>query len=94
MHMKVYIDALDFYLPKLKEVADKLFDELGVMIVDKSRNLEFVAKQYNNEYVMKVEKIVNEWRKEIELEQMEFDSIKNYILESRICAEIDDFEVN
>ena len=94
MHMKVYIDALDFYLPKLKKVADKLFDEIGVMIVDKSRNLEFVAKQYNNEYVMKVEKIVNEWRKEIELEQMEFDSIKNYILESRICAEIDDFEVN
>ena len=72
-------------------MSDELFDKIGVMIVDKDRNLEFVAKQYNDEYVKSVEKIVDEWRKEIELEQMELDSIKNYILESKICAEIDDF---
>ena len=91
VHVKIYIEALDYYLPKLKEISDKLFDKIGVMIVDKGRNLEFVAKQYNDEYVKSVEKIVDEWRKEIELEQMELDSIKNYILESKICAEIDDF---
>lgn len=89
VHFRIYIDALDYYLPKLKKITESLFDKKGVMIIDKDKNLEFAAQEYNEKYVRYVENLVNKWRGEIEKEQMELDSIKNYILETRICAEVD-----
>ncbi|MBR5598974.1 MAG: hypothetical protein IKW39_02930 [Alphaproteobacteria bacterium] len=91
VHMRIYIEGLDYYLPKLKVVADSLFDKKGVKIIDKNQDLESSAKEFNEGYVRYVENIVKEWHKEIEAEQMELDSINNYILEAKICAGIDNF---
>ena len=44
----------------------------------------------NNDYILFIEEFVNKWRKEVEKEQLKLDSIENYIIESKICAEIND----
>lgn len=89
-HMQIYIEALDYFLPKLNEMSKTLLDKKGVKIIDADSDAELQAKMLNNDYVLFIEEFVNKWRKEVEKEQLKLDSVENYIIESKICAEIND----
>ncbi len=91
-HMQIYIEALDYYLPKFKQKLEKVFDELKIDIITPEENVGDSAKIYNNKYVEYLQKDVDEWRKQVEVEQMKLDSIENYMLENKICKEIDGIE--
>ena len=77
-------------LPKLNEMSKTLLDKKGVKIIDADSDAELQAKMLNNDYVLFIEEFVNKWRKEVEKEQLKLDSVENYIIESKICAEIND----
>ncbi|MBQ8750495.1 MAG: hypothetical protein IJZ30_02525 [Alphaproteobacteria bacterium] len=87
-HMQIYIEALDYFLPKLKEMSKTLLDKKGVRIIDADSDAELQAKMLNNDYILLIEDYVNKWRKEVEKEQLKLDSIENYIIESKICEDI------
>ena len=89
-HMQIYIEALDYFLPKLKEFSKTLIDKKGVKIIDSDSDAELQAKMLNNDYVLFIEEFVNKWRKEVAEEQLKLDSIENYIIESKICSEYDE----
>ena len=88
-HMQIYIEALDYFLPILKETVDGLFDNIGVDIVGQDVDREYAAKQYNKKYLDAVMKKVSEWREDVEKEQLKLDTMENYILENKICSELE-----
>lgn len=90
-HMRIYIDALDFFLPKLKNRMEKSFEEKGVRIVAPNEDAQTVASIYNEEYTKYLREYVDHWRNQVLNEQLKMDSIKQYIIESKLCR---DFEEN
>ncbi len=88
-HMQIYIEALDYFLPELKEFSKTLIDKKGVKIIESDSDAELHAKILNDDYVSYIEEYVDKWRKTVEKEQLKLDSIENYIIESKICEDID-----
>ncbi len=88
-HMEIYILALDYFMPIFKKSVEGLLNKVGVKIADNVNDTENVAKALNEAYVNQIKYEVDAWRKTVEDEQMKLDSMNNYILENRICNEID-----
>lgn len=88
-HMQIYLEALDYFLPQLKETVNGLFDTLGVKIVKRAQAGREAAKEVNDLYLNSVQKKVNQWRKEVEAEQLKLDSPEHYIIENKLCEEIE-----
>ncbi len=88
-HMQIYIEALDYFLPQFKKTADGLFKTVGVKIVEPGQQADIVAKELNAEYLQKLQQKVENWRKEVEIEQMKLDSAENYVLENKLCEKFD-----
>ena len=88
-HMQIYIDALDYILPILKNYTNRLFSDIGIRIVARNENPENAAKELNSLYFQKIQHLVNSWRKDVEKEQLKLDTPEQYILENKICEEID-----
>lgn len=88
-HMQIYIEALDYFLPRLKEVANGLFNQIGVKVVKRTQAGKAVAQELNNVYLAAVQAEVEQWRKAVEREQMKLDTPEQYILENKLCQEIE-----
>lgn len=87
-HMQIYIEALDYFLPKFKQSLDSLFDRIGFLIVSKDESVEEAAKRLNNNYLAVVQAEVDAWQKETALEQLKLDTPEHYIIENSICDHI------
>lgn len=89
-HMQIYIEALDYFLPKFKSKTENLFPTLGVKIIKRQKTFsQQDAKELNQLYLTTLKSYVDTWHQEIENEQMKLDSIENYTIENRLCQELD-----
>lgn len=88
-HMQIYIEALDYFLPELKAVSNKLFDRIGVKILSPKDDVESAAEDLNTLYLSSIQDKVNAWRKEVEIEQLKLDTAEHYLIETRLCEELD-----
>ena len=91
-HMEIYINALDYFLPKFKDTVENLLYKVGVKIIDKPKDDQsrlIVAKKFSEVYHNYVKKQVDEWWNILSVEQGKLDTMENYDLENRICREID-----
>ena len=70
---------------------EKSFEEKGVRIVAPNEDAQTVASIYNEEYTKYLREYVDHWRNQVLNEQLKMDSIKQYIIESKLCR---DFEEN
>lgn len=88
-HMQIYLEALDYFLPQLKDAVNGLFDKIGVKIVKRAAAGKGAAKELNDLYLAQIQGKVNRWRKEVEKEQLKLDSPEHYIIENKLCEEIE-----
>lgn len=88
-HMQIYIEALDYFLPEFKRASEDLFNSVGVKIVAPGQQSDVVAKELNVEYLQKLQTKVENWRTEVESEQLKLDSVENYIIENKLCEKFD-----
>ncbi len=88
-HMQIYIEALDYFLPQLKSTVNGLFGKLGVKVVKRAQTGRGVAQELNDLYLQQVQKEVERWRKEVEAEQLKLDSPEHYIIENKLCQELE-----
>jgi len=88
-HFQIYVEALDYFLPLLKKNADQLFDKAGVKVIGRNESAEEAAHKLNDAYLAEITPKVDKWRKEVEAEQLKLDSPENYLIETKICEEID-----
>ncbi len=88
-HMQIYIEALDYILPILKNYTNSLFDNIGIRIVPRGEPTEDVAKELNDVYFAKIQQLINSWRRDVEIEQLKLDTPEQYMLENKICEKID-----
>lgn len=88
-HMQIYIEALDYFLPKLKKYIEGLFDEIGFTVIAKGESSEDAAQRLNQAYVDAIQNKINEWHKEVEVEQLKLDSPENYALENILCQRLE-----
>lgn len=84
-HMQIYIEALDYFLPKLKKYMEDLFDEIGFIVVSKDESIEEAAQRLNQAYINAIQRKIEEWHKEVEIEQLKLDTPENYALENKLC---------
>jgi len=89
-HMQIYIEALDYFLPKLKKFMVKQFNLIGVKVVSDSESSEKAAKDLNEKYLAGIQNKITEWHKEVEHEQLKLDTPEHYIIENMICQTIED----
>lgn len=90
-HMQIFIEALDYFLPKFKTIANNLFKTQGVKIIHKSNaNVTEEAAKLNNKYRDALKQKVDSWYKEIKMEQLKLDSVENYTIETILCQELDE----
>ena len=61
-----------------------------IKIVAPNEDAQSAAESLYNEYVDYLNKKVLHWQNEMLYEQKKLDSPENYIMESRICSEIDE----
>ena len=88
-HAQIYIEALDYFLPRLKKYADALFDNIGVKVITKGESVDNAMADLSKSYHDAVQKRIDAWYKAVEKEQLKMDTIEQYKLESRICQEIE-----
>lgn len=88
-HAQIYIEALDYFLPRLKKYADALFDNIGIKIIAKGESVDNAMSDLSKAYHDSVQKRIDAWYKAVEKEQLKMDTIEQYKLESRICHEIE-----
>ncbi len=88
-HAQIYIEALDYFLPRLKKYADALFDNIGVKVITKGESVDNAMADLSKSYHDAVQKRIDAWYKAVEKEQLKMDTIDQYKLESRICQEIE-----
>lgn len=88
-HAQIYIEALDYFLPRLKKYADALFDNIGVKVITKGESVDDAMAELSKSYHDAVQKRIDAWYKAVEKEQLKMDTIEQYKLESRICQEIE-----
>ena len=88
-HMQIYIEALDYFLPQLRDTVEGLFGQIGVKIVKSGEGGREAARVLNDLYLKPVQEKVNQWRKDVETEQLKLDSPEHYIIENKLCEEID-----
>ncbi len=88
-HMQIYIEALDYFLSQLKETANGLFDRVGVKIVKRGYSGKKAAEELNNAYLAVIQAKVENWRKAVEKEQLKLDTPEQYILENKLCQELE-----
>lgn len=84
-HMQIYIEALDYFLPKLKKYMEDLFDEIGFIVVSKDESIEDAAQRLNQAYINAIQRKIEEWHKEVETEQLKLDTPEHYALENKLC---------
>lgn len=87
-HMQIYIEALDYFLPKLKQSMDKLFERIGFLVISKDESEEEAAKRLNESYLAVIQAEVSAWQKETAVEQLKLDTPEHYIIENSICDNI------
>lgn len=88
-HMQIYLEALDYFLPQLKESVNGLFNQIGVKVVKRGQAGKPVAQELNDAYLAVVQAKVERWRKSVEQEQLKLDTPEHYILENKLCQEIE-----
>ncbi len=88
-HMQIYLEALDYFLPQLKEAVNGLFGTIGVKVVKRAEAGRSAAQELNDLYLKPLQDIVNRWRKEVEKEQLKLDTPEHYIIENKLCEEIE-----
>ncbi len=91
-HMQIYVEALLYYMPELKVLTHKAVEDVGVRIVEPKANIQHDAEGLYADYIAYLNVGVSKWQKSMMKQQKKLDSIKNYIIESRICSEIDGIE--
>ena len=91
-HMQIYVEALLYILPKLKSETNLSIEKIGVKVVGRNDDVSVAAKKLHEEYVGYLKAFVDKWQKEMYAEQLKLDSYENYMIESRICKEIDELE--
>lgn len=84
-HMQIYIEALDYFLPILKKYIEDLFDTIGFVVIARDESEEEAAQRLNKAYVDAIQNKIEEWHKEVEIEQLKLDSPENYALENMLC---------
>ena len=77
---------MDLISSIMGQISDLLQDNDRVSFVmdDEELTDELTAR-----YGQVIEEYVDKWRKTVEKEQLKLDSIENYIIESKICEDID-----
>ncbi|MBR2274192.1 MAG: hypothetical protein IJ864_05155 [Alphaproteobacteria bacterium] len=88
-HMQIYIEALDYFLPRLKAYMDKQFERIGVKIISRSGSSEQAAAELNQAYFNDLQQRIEAWRHEVEIEQLKLDTPEHYMLENSLCQEIE-----
>lgn len=88
-HMQIYIKALDYILPVLKSYAQNLTNTVGIRITSRNQSPEDAAKELNAIYFSRLQQFINSWRKDVEKEQLKLDTPEHYILENKICKEME-----
>lgn len=88
-HAQIYIEALDYFLPRLKQYADALFDSVGIKIIAKGESLDNAMVELSEAYRNAIQKRVDSWYRAIETEQLKMDTLEQYTLESNLCREIE-----
>ena len=87
--MQIYIESLEYFLPKLKQSMDKLFERIGFVIISKDESVEKAAKKLNEDYLAVIQAEVEAWQKETAIEQLKLDTPEHYIMENAICDKFD-----
>ncbi|MBO5284841.1 MAG: hypothetical protein J6B00_03085 [Alphaproteobacteria bacterium] len=90
-HVQIYIEALDYFLPILKQETEELFGKIGVRVA-LPQNAQETAKALNEAYLKTIQKKVDAWHTEVETEQMKLDSLENYMMENLLCQKMDKAE--
>lgn len=88
-HMQIYIDALDYFLPTFKKYMKEQYDNIGIKIIRSDEPIENAARALSDSYSSSLQKRVEDWNKAVEAEQFKLDTPEHYILENKICEEID-----
>jgi len=93
-HMQIYIEALDYFLPNLKQYMGGLFDEIGFVVVARGNSVDNAAKELNERYLEKIQEQIDAWHVELATEQLKLDTPEHYLLENLICEYIDNQKGN
>lgn len=88
-HAQIYIESLDYFLPRLKKYADALFDNIGVKVIAKGEAVDKAMADLSKSYHDTVQKRIDAWYRAVEKEQLKMDTLEQYKLESQICREIE-----
>lgn len=88
-HMQIYLEALDYFLPELKEASDGLFEKVGVRVAAPDEHTPTIAEQLHEDYVNALNEKVEAWRQEVEAEQLKLDTPEQYLLESKLCERVE-----
>lgn len=84
-HICKFILRRGLFSPEFKKAAVGQFDRIGVRVVGPGESADDAARELNEAYLNDMKEKVEHWRREVEQEQMKFDTPQNYILESKLC---------
>lgn len=84
-HQRINKKALDYFIPKFQEAAEKIAKEISPQIASSRREMEEITQEMTNEFAERMDKVVNVFKKELTIEQGKLDNKINYSMEGNVC---------
>lgn len=84
-HQQINKTALDHFLPLFRDAIRRISHEIKPLKVNDFSESDSASQLITDEYIKKVEPVVELFKQEIMNEQMKLDNAKNYQMEADLC---------
>ena len=84
-HQQINKTALEYFAPLMKEAFKEVARNIPAHRVDSISKIDVATEVLTEKYMREIEPIINNFKKEIALEQSKLDSHTNYQLEGDLC---------
>lgn len=85
IHQQINVNALEYFIPIIYQKIKRIVSEMRPLYVSHEHSIKEGTNELTNFYAKKIDALVEEFKKEILIEQQKLDNRQHYQLESDVC---------
>lgn len=84
-HHQINKAALEYFIPRLRESISEIIKDVKPLHVDSSSKIDYATNELTDNYIYKIEPLIENFKQELLKEQGKLDNHSNYQFEGDLC---------
>lgn len=84
-HHQINKAALEYFIPRLREAISQIIRDIRPVHIDSSSKIDAATNELTDEYIAKIEPLIDNFKQELLKEQGKLDNHTNYKMEGDLC---------